>query len=159
MEEHLIDAATANFLVKLAWYLVTALVTGVVAVIGTLLWGRGGRKRLMERLAALEAQNHAPSITQTVHFHSSPNVDDNARQLRAAIDAETSQNLQETIRSLSQMPLGDGHTYAQLPDGTRIVSMDDGTYRLALPVRIAGIGGTAVGGSVQLTVTKADNDG
>ena len=66
MEENLIgliDGAIAIFLAKGIWYLGTALVAGVGAVIGTLLWGRGGRKRLVEdnkslksRVDALEAE-------------------------------------------------------------------------------------------------------
>ena len=66
MEENLIgliDGAIAIFLAKGIWYLGTALVAGVGAVIGTLLWGRGGRKRLVEdnkslksRVGALEAK-------------------------------------------------------------------------------------------------------
>ena len=60
---------------------------------------------------------------------------------------------------LKQEPLGDtGHTYATLPDGTNIVSMADGSYRLALPVRLAGIGSTAVGGSVSLKPPTASDD-
>ena len=66
MEENLIgliDGAIAIFLAKGIWYLGTALIAGVCAVIGTLLWGRGGRKRLVEdnkslksRVGALEAK-------------------------------------------------------------------------------------------------------
>ena len=75
MEENLIgliDEAIAIFLAKGIWYLGTALVAGVGAVIGTLLWGRGGRKRLVEdnkslksRVDALEAE---PSKSTQVIF-------------------------------------------------------------------------------------------
>ncbi len=39
MDQDLIDGVTADFLVKIAWYAVTAFVTGGVTVIGTLVWG------------------------------------------------------------------------------------------------------------------------
>ena len=53
------------------------------------------------------------------------------------MEGTTVRGLKETIRRLPQHPLGDGHTYAELPDGTSIVSMADGSYRLALPVRLS----------------------
>ena len=82
---------------------------------------------------------------------------DTDRQLREAIKSETARGLQETIRSLPQNPLGAGHTYARLPDGTNIVSMADGTYRLALPVRIAGKGSAHFpDGSAKMTARKSD---
>ena len=144
MEEHLIDAATAELLVKIAWYAAAAVISGGVAMIGTLLWGKGGRKRLIEnnkclnkRIAALEAQYRAPAIQQTINFHSDVDIKKHERQLREAVESETADNLKQTIRSLPQMPLGDGHTYACLPDGTNIVSMADGTMRLALPVNVS----------------------
>ena len=69
----------------------------------------------------------------------------------------TVRGLRETVRSLTQEPLGAGHTYARLPAGTNIVSMADGTYRLALPVRIAGRGRAHFpSGSAKLTVRKSD---
>ena len=62
----IIDAASADLLVGIGWYAVSVIVTGAVSVIGTLLWGRGGRKRLVkdnkslkERMAALEAKIEA----------------------------------------------------------------------------------------------------
>ena len=59
--------------------------------------------------------------------------------LREELSAKDVQiaKLKEVARKLPQKPLGDGHTYAQLPDGTNIVSMADGTVRLALPIRVS----------------------
>ena len=89
-----------------------------------------------------------PAINQTFNFDAGADVGDLARRLRDEMDGETVRGLRETIRRLPQEPLGDGHTYAHLPDGTNIVSMADGSYRLALPVRIRGsLGITGVGGS------------
>ena len=133
MELHLIVAAATALLVKVAWYVVTAIVTGVVAMIGTLLWGRGGRKRLNNQVAALEALASMPAISHIVNFTVGADAQDNERQLRNAVEAKTSQKLKETIRRLPKKPLGDGHSYARLPDGTNIVTVADGTIRLAIP--------------------------
>ena len=56
-------------------------------------------------------------------------------------------HIKDAISDLKREPLGDsGHTYAELPDGTNIVSMADGSYRLALPVRL---GPLHLGGSIE----------
>lgn len=48
-------------------------------------------------------------------------------------------HIRDAISDLKQNPLGDsGNTYAELPDGTIIVSMVDGSYQLSLPVRLRG---------------------
>ena len=164
MEQHLVDAAAADFLVKIAWYAVTALVTGGGAVIGTLLWGKGGRKRLLEdnknlnkRIAALETRASMPAINQTFNFNTGADADDHDRQLRKAMEAKTVHGLKETIKRLPQMPLGDGHSYARLPDGTNIVTMADGTVRLALPVRLSVSFGGGLDGSLSATVEHGNN--
>lgn len=137
MEDHLADVVIVDFLVKIGWYLAVALFTLVVSVGSTLLWGRGGRKRLVKRIATLEKENRAPSITQTINFHGADSANERERHLRSAIDAETVQSLKKTIRRLDQHPLGNGHTYARLPDGTNVVSMADGRYRLAVPINLS----------------------
>ena len=45
--------------------------------------------------------------------------------------------LKEVARNLPQQALGAEHTYAQLPDGTNIVTLPDGTIRLALPALVS----------------------
>ncbi len=79
--------------------------------------------------------------------------------IREAFDARDVQisSLREAVAGLPQKPLQGGHTYAPLPDGTNVVTMADGTIRLALPVRISGIGTTQVGGSASLG-PPADTD-
>ena len=134
MESNIVDAATADVLVKIGWHLGGAVVALVVGMTSALLWGRGGRKRLKERIAALQARAAMPGISQTFSFNAAANAHDRDRQLREAIEAKTTQSLTETLRSLPQMPLGDGHTYARLPDGTNIVSVADGSFRLAIPI-------------------------
>ena len=159
MEGTFFDAATADLLVKVGWHLASAFLALVVGVISTLLWGRGGRKRLVERLAALEAQKREPSITQTFNFHGPSTADEREHHLRNAMDTATVRGLKETIRSLPQIPLGDNHTYARLPDGTNIVSMADGTYRLAIPKPLqASSSFGPMSASATLRNRKSDND-
>ena len=110
------------------WLVMLAFTVGAF-VLGTLIFGRGYKKRI----AALEARVLMPSINQTFNFHTGTDDHDHDRQLREAIDAKTTQNLKETIRSLPQLPLGDGHSYARLPNGTNVVTMADGIIRLAIP--------------------------
>ena len=82
------------------------------------------------------------------------------KELREELDARDVQvrNLKDTAAKLVQKPLGDGHTLARLPDGTNIVSMADGSYRLALPVRLSADFEGAVGGSASLKVPPAASD-
>lgn len=94
-------------------------------------WRKRGRRA---KSAPAEAQ---PVINQTFNFSAGTAPDDLARQLRDEMEGKTVRGLKETIRKLPQHPLSDGHTYATLPDGTNIVSMADGSYRLALPVRLS----------------------
>ena len=108
----------------------------VVAIIMLGFGGFIGRRyrSMKKRVAALEARASMPAINQIFNFNAATDAHDHDRQLREAIEAKTSQNLTETIRSLPQIPLSDGHTYARLPDGTNIVSMADGSFRLAIPI-------------------------
>ena len=160
MEDRLVDAATADLLVKVGWQAALSGSSVVAGVIGTLLWGRGGRKRLVEstktlegdnkglgkRIAALEAQTRMPAVSQTIDFSAGG---DREPDLQSAI-AATVHGLQVTIRSLTQHPLGGGHTYAELPAGTNVVTMADGTIRLALPVRPGAVPSARVGGSANV---------
>ena len=58
--------------------------------------------------------------------------------LREELDSRDVQvrRLKDIAAKLPQKPLSDGHTYATLPDGTNIVSMADGSFRLAVPTDI-----------------------
>ena len=77
--------------------------------------------------------------------------------LREGLEAHDVQiaRLKQVARKLPQQPLGGGHTYAQLPDGTNIVTKADGTVRLALPVRISAAFPGGLGGELSASVTKA----
>ncbi|MXY40253.1 MAG: hypothetical protein F4Y62_10695 [Rhodospirillaceae bacterium] len=133
----------------LGWVEAAFLIVGLVlGLFGALLFGRGYKRRI----ADLEQRAAVPAIHQTFDFSAGAD----ARGIRDAMEAETARGLRETMRQLPQRPLGDGHTVARLPDGTNIVSMANGEYRLALPVRLEGIGHIEAGGSATLTVTKAD---
>ena len=102
-----------------------------------LVWEATGLWRRLGRRAESTPAKAQPVINQTFNFSAGTAPDDLARQLRDEMEGTTVRGLKETIRRLPQHPLGDGHTYAELPDGTSIVSMADGSYRLALPVRLS----------------------
>ncbi|MCY4496773.1 MAG: hypothetical protein OXC14_05750 [Rhodospirillaceae bacterium] len=115
-----------------------------------ILWRWWMGYQIRDRISALEAR---PAITQTFNFNSGADAHDHDRQLQNAIEDKMVHGLKETINRLPQHPLGDGHSYAELPDGTRIVTMADGSIRLALPARLRGMDvTTAVGMSASLTV-------
>ena len=104
---------------------------------------------LRRRIASREAaQVSAPqsAINQTFNFNAGADPVEFARRLRDAMEGETVHGLRETIRRFPQEPLGDGHTYAKLPNGTNIVTMADGKIRLALPVRLPAAALRAEGG-------------
>ena len=109
---------------------------------------------MKKSIAALQDQARSPGISQAITVHGDVNIHDYDRQLRDAIETKTTQNLKETIRRLPQMPLGDDHTYARLPDGTNIVTMADGTMQLALPVRLSAAGSFGIAVSMSAAVLK-----
>lgn len=82
--------------------------------------------------------------------------DDNRERLAKDAPSEGQQTLDsltETMRGLRQEPLGVGNTYADLPAGTRVVSLPNGEFLLAPPERVSGIGTTPVYGRAKgLTV-------
>ena len=127
----------------------------IVLSIMLALWRWWMGHKLRDRITALEAQDSSSGISQVITIHGDVNIHDYDRQLRDAIETKTSQNLKETIRRLPQMPLGDGHTYARLPDGTNIVTMADGTMRLALPIVLSVAFHGGLDGSLSGSVTKA----
>ena len=94
--------------------------------------------------AGLKAELAQPAIHQTFNYHGDVNIETRNHRLRDAIDAATVQGLRETINRLTQHPLRDGHSYAELPRGTNIVTMADGTMRLALPVELSFTASTGV---------------
>ena len=137
-------------LVEALW-LVGGAVLGVLGVKG--FYGKRYRST-QARIAALEARTSMPAISQTFNFNAGAGAHDHDRALRNAIETKTVQDLRETINSLPQYPLGEGHTYATLPDGTNIVTMVDGSIRLALPVRLSVNFSGGLGGSLSASVTK-----
>ena len=69
-ESAFFDAASADLLVKIGWLTLIGVGSLAAGVISTLLWGRGGRKRLLTDIAELKAKaatvpaiNFSPSIT------------------------------------------------------------------------------------------------
>ena len=126
----------------------------IVLCVMLILWRWWMGHKLEDRIAAVEAQVRSSGLNQTFNFYAGADAHDHDRQLRNAIEAKTTQNLKETIRRLPQIPLGDGHTYARLPGGTNIVTMADGTMRLALPVELSANFEGNIAGSLPLTMEK-----
>ena len=118
------------------------------------LWRWWMGHKIRDRIAVLEARDSSSGISQAITVHGDVNIHDYDRQLRDAIETKTTQNLKETIRRLPQMPLGDDHTYARLPDRTNIVTMADGTMQLALPVRLSAAGSFGIAASCSAAVLK-----
>ena len=91
------------------------------------------------RIASCEvARIGAPqsAISQTFNFNAGTDPVELARQLRDGMEEETVSGLRETIRRFPQQPLGDGHSYAKLPNSTNVVTMAEGSIRLALPLHL-----------------------
>ena len=95
--------------------------------------GRDLRRKFQQQIDDLKSEWKPPAITQTINYNNGPDREEN---IRNAVGMATVRNLNETIRALNQHPLEGGHSYAELPNGTNIVTMADGTIRLALPVPI-----------------------
>ena len=146
-----VDAAIADIAVRFGWHAAAFVIGAVVAVISTLLWGKGGRKRLVdsnkrieadnrrmgERLAVLEAQALVPAITNAVHVHPGVTPEELDRQVREAIRTTKTHGIEYALHTLERVPLeGDGAYYVDLPKGTIILRTDDGSLHLVLPIQI-----------------------
>ena len=112
-------------------WVVSLVFSAVAFMLGAWIFGRGFKRRIK----ALEARSSG--ISQTITVHGGVNIHNYDRQLRTAIEAETFENLNETVKRLPRLPLGDGHSYARLPNNTNIVIAPDGTMRLALPIQVS----------------------
>ena len=119
----------------------------VLGTLGTLVLGRGYKQRS-------EARTSIPATSQTFIYNAGADAQDHDRQLRDAIEKKTTQNLKETINSLLSIRLAEGHTYATLPNRTNIVTMADGSIRLALPVRLSAAGSVGIAVSSSAVVLK-----
>lgn len=116
------------------------------------LWRWWMGHKLRQRISALERRASMPAINQTFNFNAGSDANDYDRQLQNAIGAGTVRGLRETIDRLPQHQLDGGHTYAKLPDGTNIVSMADGSIRLALPLRVSATFTGGLDGSLSAAV-------
>ena len=144
----LVGATVTEFVIRVLW------------AVGASLLTMFGFWELRRRIKALENDRSQPAISQTFNFthDATSGSDDAAKQLREGMESETLSSLRQTIRRLPQEPFGDGNTFADLPDGTRIVSLADGTYRLALPVRIKPVMlEVEIGGATNLSRAHMDN--
>ena len=92
----------------------------------------------------------------------SKGMDDIRKMLREELSVKDVQiaKLKEVASELPQTSFENGHSYAELPQGARVVTMSDGTIRLVLPARIssslkAGVPTVTVSG---LAVKAPDDD-
>ncbi len=138
-----------------------------LAVLGIMIFGWGYKKRiplLEAKVEALEGQlRSGPQVLHVINQGDTPDLTEIREAIRAELDAHDIgrvARLMEVVNDLPQHPLGDGHRYAELPDGTNIVIMADGTIRLAMPKRIAatGVGSFATAATAHLTKVPPDED-
>ena len=88
------DTATiiSNGVVQLV---LVSIATGTVAVIGTLLWGRGGKKGFIRRLERVEDRTHdspiinAPNVTQSVNVYTNDKRHSEARRSGKIMESAT----------------------------------------------------------------------
>ena len=110
----------------------------MVGVLGILLFGPNYKQRLTSAETKIEVLESRDTITvENFIYQDDSSSQDVSESMQSVVASDTAKGLEETMRSLPQYPLGENHTYASLPDGTNIVSMADGTYRLAVPKPIS----------------------
>ena len=148
-----LNAIFAWFGEEIAAFGVRWLVIGVLAMLGALIFGRKYKQRidsLEKDVDRLKAETKS-SISQTFLFPP-------GQPLQDATSTATVQSLGKTMRQLPQIPLGDGHVYAELPEGTNIVSMASGEFRLALPIRLEAAESIGVTARLESKVTKTKSE-
>ena len=129
---------TGTEVINLLSWVVPALLAmyGMYALSMRAVFGR----RYKQRIAALEAR---PSIVQNFQGDDAGMVRELWDKLKAR-DMELA-DFKTVANRLRHEPIpGTNATYAELPTGARIVTMADGSMRLALPVRISGGEGIGV---------------
>lgn len=129
-----VGAWAATFLVE-RW---PEILVGVM-LIGAWRWWMG--HKFQRQIDALKAERGSPLIMNIVSGDGRLAPEALRHALREELeshDFDKTRSLRDTVARLPQKPLGDGHTYAELPPGTNVVTLADGSIRLALPVRIAG---------------------
>lgn len=146
-----LDWFAGEFARHAVMYLPWLLATGGVAVLGVLMFGRGYKNRIAEqgrRIRDLERQvaERATPVSQPAVMQQQVNVgagESEIREVRKALERIESRGIElDDVRTivgkLPQVRVGDTATYAELPDGTRVVTLADGSIRLALPVLLSG---------------------
>ena len=134
-------------------YLPWLVCVGVGAVLGVLMFGRNYKRRIaeLEHQIAEKAAPVVQPVMQNVNVRISESEIQEVREARERIESRGIEldDMKTRVSSLPHVRLSDTATYAELPNGTRVVTLADGSIRLALPVRISA---TLAAGSPSMSV-------
>ena len=114
-----------------------------------------------QRIAALEVEvrrlgGAAPAVVNVNNYGGDPSVIHGLRDELEAKDLELL-DLRTLVGRLTPKPVpGTSATYVKLPEGTRIVTMDDGSIRMALPIRVSAAFEGGLRGELQGTIENGD---
>lgn len=120
----------------------TVFVGGLGAMLGTLMFGRGYKERIADQgkqIAHLKTEvgrlgGGGPTVVNVNNYSGDPTVIQGLRDELEANELEFL-DLRTLVERLTPTPVpGTSATYVKLPEGARVVIMDDDSIRLALPV-------------------------
>ena len=139
--------------------LIGALIGGLAVMLGVLIFGRNYKKRIanLERRGRVVINVGSPDNSKREILDALESKSKRDEADKAAV--YSLQEIKEAAASLPQHRFeGTNHTYAELPVGTNIVTMEDGSIRLAMPVQVAAT--VAAGGAsvVSAGVTKVRDE-
>ncbi|MCY4218061.1 MAG: hypothetical protein OXE56_02150 [Gammaproteobacteria bacterium] len=104
---------------------------------GLLMYGIKGRSEielLKKEIANLEAKNE--ELRGLVFPRSNISISGGTFNININPDGKTRKVLEETMDKLGRNDLGKGNEYAHLPDGSKLVSLADGSYRIGMPIEV-----------------------
>lgn len=122
------------------WYAASALLIGGGCVLSVLVFGRRYKQRIADMEAEIRRLGGGSVVvggtTVVVNAGDYSSVIQELRDELKAKDLELL-DLKTIVGRLYHKPIpGTSATYVELPEGTRVVTMGDGSIRLALPVRL-----------------------
>ena len=96
--------------------------------------GRSEIELLKKEIANLEAKNE--ELRGLVFPRSNISISGGTFNININPDGKTRKVLEETMDKLGRNDLGKGNEYAHLPDGSKLVSLADGSYRIGMPIEV-----------------------